>query len=96
LIDARSHIRLASPAESGIRILRRGYSFTDGMDPRSGQLDAGPFVICFQRDPRRQLVPLRQRLATDLLNEHIKHTVGGDTILPGAEPGGYPGETLLG
>jgi deferrochelatase/peroxidase EfeB len=41
-----AHIRLAAPSRNnGIRILRRGYSFTDGMDTRLGQLDAGLFFI---------------------------------------------------
>ncbi|HMM41224.1 MAG TPA: Dyp-type peroxidase [Thermomicrobiales bacterium] len=66
------------------------------MDTRSGQLDAGLFFICFQRNPRRQFMPLQQRLATDLLNEYIKHTGSGVyAILPSAQPGGYLGEGLL-
>ena len=39
-----------------MRILRRGYSFTDGIDPATGQLDAGLFFIAFQRDPHAQFV----------------------------------------
>jgi len=93
-----AHVRLATPSlNRGLRILRRGYSFTDGMDTRLGQLDAGLFFICFQRDPRRQFVPLQQRLAaTDALNEYIKHT--GSAIFacpPGASEHGFVGETLL-
>ena len=52
-IPADAHVRLASAsANGGERILRRGYSFTDGVDERLGELDAGLFFICFQRDPR--------------------------------------------
>ena len=74
-IPLDAHIRLAAPATNGgHRILRRGYSFTDGMDA-FGQLDAGLFFICYQRDPRQQFVPIQQRLAeNDALNEYIKHT----------------------
>jgi deferrochelatase/peroxidase EfeB len=74
LIPEGSHVRLARQSdEEGI--LRRGYSFTDGMDAERGQLDAGLFFICFQRDPRRQFVPLQRRLgANDLVNEYISHT----------------------
>ncbi|MCO5176471.1 MAG: iron uptake transporter deferrochelatase/peroxidase subunit [Thermomicrobiales bacterium] len=98
LIDPHAHIRLAASSENaGVRILRRGYSFTDGMDTRLGQLDAGLFFICFQRDPRTQFVVLQQRLSTDLLNEYIKHTGSGTyAIFPGVQDGGYLGETLLG
>jgi deferrochelatase/peroxidase EfeB len=71
-----AHVRLAAPALNGdIRILRRGYSFTDGTDPVTGQLDAGLFFIAFQRDPHRQFVELQRRLgAGDALNEYIRHT----------------------
>ncbi len=93
-----SHVRLANPATGGgERILRRGYSFTDGMDPDLGQLDAGLFFICFQRDPHKQFVPIQRRLgANDKLNEYIKH-VGSAlfAVPPGAQPGGFVGEGLF-
>jgi deferrochelatase/peroxidase EfeB len=95
-VDA--HIRLAAPTENaGRRILRRGYSFTDGMDAELGQLDAGLFFISYQHDPAA-FVELQRRLASsDSLNEYIKHT--GSALFacpPGAQAGGYVGETLLG
>jgi len=98
VIAADAHIRLAAPIENGeIRILRRGYSFTDGMDPRLGQLDAGLFFIAYQRDPRRQFVPLQRRLSrSDALNDYITHT--GSAVFacpPGVGPGDYIGGTLL-
>ena len=53
------------------RILRRGYSFDDGLLP-DGRLDAGLFFAAFQRDPRRQFVPIQRRLAAhDLLGEYL-------------------------
>ena len=78
-------------------LLRRGYSFTDGIDPVTGQLDAGLFFICFQRDPRTQFVPLQRRLASsDALNEYIKHVGSGIfAVPPGAHPGGYVGQDLF-
>ncbi len=46
------HVRLASPrSTAGPKLLRRGYSLTDGLDDRLGQLDAGLFFLSFQRDP---------------------------------------------
>jgi deferrochelatase/peroxidase EfeB len=97
-IPLDAHIRLVAPAENDdIQILRRGYSFTDGMDTRLGQLDAGLFFISYQRDPQQQFVPLQQRLAaSDALNEYIKHT--GSALFacpPGIQPGGYIGSTLI-
>lgn len=97
-IPLDAHVRLASAsANDGVRILRRGYSFTDGVDERLGELEAGLFFICFQRDPERQFVAIQRRLGGgDALNEYIKH-VGSAVfaIPPGARPGGYVGETLL-
>ena len=98
LIDPNAHVALANQDALGIHILRRGYNYTDGLDPRVGQLDAGLFFIAFQRDPRAQFVPMQQRLAaSDLLNEYIKH-VGSAmlAVTPGVQPGGWWAETLFG
>jgi len=99
LIPLDAHVRLASAqVNDGERILRRGYSFTDGVDERLGELEAGLFFIAFQRDPEKQFVAIQRRLgSSDALNEYIKH-VGSAVfaIPPGAREGGYVGETLLG
>ena len=94
-----SHIMLANPRAAGSeaeRILRRGYSFDDGLMP-GGKLDAGLFFAAFQRDPRRQFVPIQHRLAEhDLLGEYLVHT--GSAVFavpPGCRAGGYVGDTLL-
>ncbi len=97
-IPVDAHIRLASHASNdGAKLLRRGYSFTDGID-QLGQLDAGLFFLAYQRDPRRQFVPIQRRLAAqDALNEYIRHTGSAlFAIPPGTREGGYAGETLLG
>lgn len=99
VVDPNSHVSLASPSNNnGLRILRRGYSYTDGIDPRTGQLDAGLFFIAFQKDPRTQFVPLQQRLGqNDLLNEYIKH-VGSAlfAVPPGVSaPGDWFGKALF-
>jgi deferrochelatase/peroxidase EfeB len=94
-----AHIILANPRRAGSeqeRILRRGYNYTDGLLP-DGRLDAGLFFAAFQRDPRRQFIPIQRRLAAhDRLNEYIVHTGNGIfAVPPGTQPGGYVGETLL-
>jgi deferrochelatase/peroxidase EfeB len=98
-IPVDAHVRLASAsANGGERILRRGYSFTDGVDESLGELEAGLFFISYQRDPQRQFVAIQRRLgSSDALNEYIKH-VGSAVfaVPPGARSGGYVGETLLG
>ncbi|MCX4634033.1 deferrochelatase/peroxidase EfeB [Streptomyces sp. RPA4-5] len=69
-----AHVRLAHPdSNGGVRILRRGYSFTDGTDGL-GRLDAGLFFLAYQRDVRQGFVPLQKQLAAnDALNEYIQH-----------------------
>jgi len=99
VIPATAHIRLAAPSNNGgQRILRRGYSFTDGIDPVTGELDAGLFFICFQRDPRDGFVALQRQLgAHDALNEYIRHTGSGlFACPPGVATGGWWGQGLLG
>ncbi|MGX7679868.1 iron uptake transporter deferrochelatase/peroxidase subunit [Jatrophihabitans sp. DSM 45814] len=91
VIDKDAHINLASPLNhGGQKILRRGYSYTDGIDPVTGLLDAGLFFIAFQKDPRKQFVPIQRALGTnDLLNEYIKHTSSAVFAVP-------PGVTAAG
>lgn len=98
-IPADAHIRLAAPATNGGRaLLRRGYAYTDGIDPRTGLLDAGLFFIAFQRDPHAQFAAIQRRLgAQDALTEYVQHTGSGlFAVLPGARPGGFVGERLFG
>jgi len=96
-LPADSHVRLASPSSNGgTKLLRRGYSFTDGLDDRLGQLDAGLFFLAFQRDPDAFVQVQRRLGSNDKLNEYIKHVGSGVwAIPPGARQGGWVGETLL-
>jgi deferrochelatase/peroxidase EfeB len=73
LLALRSHVRLAHPTTNGgARLLRRGYNFVDGSDGL-GRLDAGLFFIAFQRDPRKQFVPIQRSLSRqDEMNEYLK------------------------
>ncbi|WP_067479694.1 iron uptake transporter deferrochelatase/peroxidase subunit [Actinomadura hibisca] len=92
-----AHVRLAHPdSNGGARILRRGYSFTDGSDGL-GRLDAGLFFIAFQRDPRKGFIPIQQSLAGDALNEYIQHVGSGIYACPPGvpKPGGHWGDTLF-
>ena len=98
LIPVDAHIRLAGPASNdGQKLLRRGYSYTDGIDPASGQLDAGLFFLAYQRDPHRQFAAIQTRLGRhDALNEYIVHTGGGlFAVPPGIRPGGFVAEGLF-
>jgi deferrochelatase/peroxidase EfeB len=96
-LPAASHVRLASSeANRGTKLLRRGYSFTDGLDDRLGQLDAGLFFLSFQRDPGA-FVRIQRRLGgADALDEYLKHVASGVwAIPPGAQRGGWVGQTLF-
>jgi deferrochelatase/peroxidase EfeB len=95
-LPADSHVRLAHPeTNDGIAILRRGYSFTDGLESL-GELDAGLFFLAYMRDPEA-FITLQNRLGShDALNEYIKHVGSGLwAIPPGIKPGGYVGDKLF-
>ena len=98
LISNNAHIRQASPTvNDGAALLRRGFSFADGIDPDSGELDAGLFFICYQKDPSRQFVPIQQRLVdNDALSQYVLHTGSGVFACPpGVAPGGAWGDGLI-
>ncbi|MDX3105852.1 iron uptake transporter deferrochelatase/peroxidase subunit [Nonomuraea angiospora] len=94
-----AHVRLAHPTSNGnAHLLRRGYNFVDGSDGL-GRLDAGLFFIAYQRDPRKQFVPIQMNLAKhDALNEYIKHVSSGLFACPPGvrDAGDYWGRTLFG
>ena len=86
VIPANAHIRLAAHENNGgLRILRRGYSFTDGIDP-TGNLLGGLFFVAFTRDPAN-FVTLQRKLGTqDALNEYVTHIGGGLFVCPPGLP----------
>ncbi|MFG1702769.1 iron uptake transporter deferrochelatase/peroxidase subunit [Nonomuraea sp. M3C6] len=97
-IKVDAHVRLAHPSANGnAHLLRRGYNFVDGSDGL-GRLDAGLFFIAYQRDPRKQFVPVQLSLAkNDQLNEYIKHVSSGLFACPPGvrDAGDYWGRTLF-
>jgi len=88
-IPDNAHIRLtAHENNNGIRILRRGYSFTDGIDA-TGNLLSGLFFIAYMKDPQ-QFITLQRKLgAQDALNEYIQHIGSALFVCP---PGLAPGQ----
>ena len=96
VIDQTSHIALAAPENNrGVKILRRGYNFTDGLNSQ-GLLDAGLLFISYQNNPQH-FVDLQNKLGRfDLLNEYIRHI--GSAIFavpPGPATGSYIGKALF-
>ena len=92
VIPEDCHVRLAK--EVGEEIYRRAFSYANGIDPRTGQFDAGLLFISFQKDPQ-QFIKVQKNLGTkDKLNEYITHVGSGlFAILPGVEEGGYLGQS---
>lgn len=99
LIPLDAHARVATPrSNGGVALLRRSYSYDNGRDPATGERDAGLVFMAFQRDPRRQFVPVQERLAAgDALSRFTRH-VGSAVfaIPPGAQPGGFVGGGVFG
>jgi deferrochelatase/peroxidase EfeB len=64
---------------------------------RIGELDAGLFFIAYQRDVRKQFIPLQRRLSTnDALNEYIAHTSSAIFACPpGVAEGDWIGSRLF-
>ncbi len=107
LIPESAHIRLAAAANNeGAQILRRPYSYNDGVDftierwaPwRQGvEYDAGLLFVCYQRDLRTGFIKIFDKLAKfDMLNQFVTHTGGGLFACPGgiAEEG-FIGQRLF-
>ena len=95
-IDPRSHVALAAhEANGGVKILRRGYNYTDGLN-QYGQLDAGLLFVAYMNDPDH-FTRLQRRLgASDRLNEYIAHIGSAVFAVPPApRKGSYIGEQLF-
>jgi len=90
-----AHVRLAK--ESKQLIHRRGYSYTDGIDPRTGNINAGLLFVSFQRNPEEQFLPMLKLMQSrDALNEYAVHVASGMFACPrGLAPGEYIGQNIL-
>lgn len=98
-VPERSHVAIAHrAAAAGATIHRRPYSYADGVDPATGQLDAGLVFLSFQRSVERQFVPLQRALAaTDALNEYTQAIGSAVFAVPPAsrDARDWVGRTLL-
>ena len=81
VIPPTSHVALAAPENNnGIRILRRGFNYTDGIN-ELGFLDAGLLLIAYMND-QDHFVKLQTKLGgSDKLNEYIAH-IGSAIFAP--------------
>ncbi|MDH2997920.1 peroxidase [Pasteurellaceae bacterium LFhippo2] len=75
VIPEISHLHLAK--KTGLSILRRSFSYSSGVDTRTGQFDAGLLFISFQKDPQ-QFITIQNSLGNiDKMNEYITHIGSG-------------------
>ena len=70
-----SHVFLAKKAI--VPILRRSFSYASGVDPKTGQFDAGLLFISFQKDPEHFIKIQKMFGNDDKLNEYITHIGSG-------------------
>ncbi|MFC6512582.1 Dyp-type peroxidase [Streptomyces goshikiensis] len=97
VIAANAHIRLAAPrSNAGATMLRRGWSYYDGLRP-DGTPDAGLLFVAWQADPRTGFIPVQHRLARgDALARYVVHEASALFVVPrGAAEGEYVGQALL-
>ncbi|WP_329456805.1 iron uptake transporter deferrochelatase/peroxidase subunit [Streptomyces sp. NBC_01497] len=97
VIPADAHARIAQPAANGgAAMLRRAYSYNDGVDA-DGAPDAGLLFVAWQADPLKGFVPVQRKLDRgDALSAFIRHEASGLFAVPGgAAPGEYVGQRLL-
>ncbi|MCL9797324.1 Dyp-type peroxidase, partial [Frankia sp. AgKG'84/4] len=97
LIATNSHVRLSHPQfNNGVRMLRRGYSYDDGL-AATGDPDAGLFFLAYQADPRTAFTAVQRKLdRLDALSAFLRHTGSALFAVPPAAPtGGYLGQQLL-
>ena len=95
MIPTDSHSALAH--KTGKQMLRRAYSYSDGINPRTGQFDSGLLFICYQKDPE-QFITIQNALGNvDRLNEYITH-IGSSLFacFGGVKEGEFIGQALLG
>jgi deferrochelatase/peroxidase EfeB len=107
VISENAHVRLSSAtANDGARILRRAYSYNDGLKMiaerwppwRQGlEYDAGLIFIAFQRDPRTGFIKIFDKMSKfDMLNQFTTHIGSGIFACPsGVTHGEFIGTGLF-
>jgi deferrochelatase/peroxidase EfeB len=107
VIAEAAHVRVANAStNNGAQILRRGYSYNDGVSlvaerwppwHQGMEYDAGLLFICYQRDPTTAFIPMFEKMSKlDMLNQFASHTGGGLYAVPGGvRPGQYLGQALF-
>jgi deferrochelatase/peroxidase EfeB len=107
IIPDNAHVRLGAAATNdGARILRRPYSYNDGVNfiserwppwRQTMEYDAGLLFICYQRDPRTGFMKIFDQMSKlDQMNQFVTHTGGGLFAIPrGISQDEYLAQQLL-
>ena len=107
VIAENAHVRLAAPeSNDGAQILRRGYSYNDGVNftaerwppwRQAMEYDAGLLFVCYQKDPRTGFIQIFNSMSRiDALNQFTTPVGSGlFACPPGAAKGGYIGQGLF-
>lgn len=94
IVPVDSHVFLAKQVKD--QILRRSFSYSDGIQLETGAFDAGLLFISFQKNPQSFINIQNSFGRIDKMNEYISHR--GSALFacfPGVKKGSYLGAELL-
>ncbi|WP_089138406.1 iron uptake transporter deferrochelatase/peroxidase subunit [Vibrio rumoiensis] len=89
-----SHVHLAH--STGQQLLRRSFSYVEGINTRTSQYDSGLLFVSFQKSPQ-QFIDIQNAFGKiDKMNEYITHIGSGlFACFGGVKEGEYLGQSLL-
>ena len=95
VIPADAHVRVAHAPTTAEMILRRPYSYDEGM--HDGTNDVGLLFAAYTRDPRASFIPMQERIAASDAFNRWNTTIGSAAYLipAGAVEGGYLAEGVF-
>lgn len=94
-LPSHSHVGLAK--RTGLEMLRRSFSYSSGIDPKTGQFNAGLLFISFQKSPHQFNVIQNAFGRNDKMTEYTTHIGSGVFLCFGGveDENGYLGQGLF-
>lgn len=94
VIDTTTHAGIAK--RTGLQLLRRSFSYSSGIDPKTGQFNAGLLFISFQKHPMQFSAIQNAFGNTDKMTEYTTHIGSGlFACFGGIKQGEYLGQKLF-